>query len=1014
MLTMYVGGSAFSVSIALTVFMAGLALGSTIAGRIADRAAGSGRLILVYGWLKLAIALYGLLFPFLMTWSKPLYSFAYHFLLDNYLGYNAASSILSTLLLITPTTMIGAAMPLLCRYVINDLPQAGTLMGRLYGADTFGAALGTFLCGFWLIKKLGVTAALGTAVSINAAIGFFCILYFVPALRLRPDLKKPVVPLPVDISGTLPDAGEEETKRSRLPAHIMPVYIILAASSFCGMSYEVIWTKLIALLVGPTTYSFTIVLFTFITGLALGGILFGWFSDHCRNAFGLLIITQFAAAASVLIASHFLGNTQVFFAKILYQLRHDFFLLETVKTGLLFSMMVVPTIFLGAVLPVAVRVRTRDMSSLGSLVGTLFAISTVGAMLGAFLAGFAFVPFLGKARGISVLIGLQVVSAMLASFWAGHKRPHRVIPTVICTVAIITGCLFLPRWDTVSLSRGKYLRPDLYGDAFENMSLLEGLLQGPKRLENLSTDADIISIDDGIGGLVAVGSAVNSLGTSLMFLSVDGKIVTSTNWDLNMMVTAGHLPMMLHGNAKTALVVGLGSGLTAGEILHYPVKQLDVVEISPEVVKACHHFSTFHNNLLTDPRTRIIVQDARTHLTLTERTYDVIVADPINPWMAGSAHLFTLDHFQRVKNRLNPNGIFVQWFHAYQSDWTVFSMFGRTFRKVFPNSFLVNTAVLGNDYLFIGFADDFQPMFDETVMRNNLKYAQKSTNMRISDPSVIYPLVVTDIPASLFDRGRIHTDAHPYMEYIAPRHAYTGGFDFTDIVVAKRQRSPFLQSRLARFESIDNQLMFADYMASLNVAPFGLVETDRATTVQKARYRQIVESFCRINTIPDFTRLSSFDREICLSVQERQVLKHINYLAAHDADNWSMGAAFFYIAEIHAASNKYRAAISYYQKGLQHLPDQQTALLNLTACYERLQNNDKAVAVLQRLTRIRPRSAKVMTRLAANYLKLGNPEEALAYVQKGLEIDPASRDLLTLKNVLTENQKRHPGTTHQL
>jgi len=589
---------------------------------------------------------------------------------------------------------------------------------------------------------------------------------------------------------------------------------------------------------------------------------------------------------------------------------------------------------------------------------------------------------------------------MTAFLLAGKHPSLRSAPAIVCAAAVLTGCLFMPRWDNVALTRGKYLRPDLYGDALESMSLPESILKGRKLLEHLCTDKDILWMNDGVGGFVAVGRTVNSLGATIMFLSVNGKIVTSTQWDLHMMTIAGHLPMMLHENAASALVVGLGSGITAGEMLHYPLENLDAVEISPEVVKACEYFAPFHNHLLTDPRVRIIVQDARTHVTLTDRGYDVIVSDPINPWMAGSAQLFTLDHFRRVKSRLNPGGIFVQWFHAYQSDWDVFSMFGRTFQRAFPNSLLVNTSILGPDYLFIGFEDDRQHMPDPAALENRRRYAAKSSHLRMSQSSVIYPLIVTDRPASLFGEGRLHTDVHPYMEYLAPCHAYTGGTDFTDMVIERRRLSPPLRSLLSKFDTVGDQLALADFAASVNVAPFGLVRLKDANRSQVERYRQIVEDYCRVNVIENHNRLTPPDRTYCLFLQERLILAHLDRLTAEGSDNWAIGRACFDLAGIYAAQNDYQRAIRYYRQGLLNLPEHQTALLNLAACYERRQEYAQAVDVLRRLISIRPRSAKFMTRLAANHINLGNRDEALRCIEQALKIDPASAVLLSIRREL--------------
>ena len=167
------------------------------------------------------------------------------------------------------------------------------------------------------------------------------------------------------------------------------------------------------------------------------------------------------------------------------------------------------------------------------------------------------------------------------------------------------------------------------------------------------------------------------------------------------------------------MVLGLASGMTAGEALLYPIKQLDVLEINDQVIKAAEFFASYNNNCLANPITRMIVQDGRNHLELTKETYDIIISEPSNPWMAGLANLFTLDYFQTVKERLNEGGIFIQWTNAYDMDWDAFSMIGRNFAEIFPNSLLIETVGL-TDFLKYGLRGKIREYY-HSGSKNNLQ-----------------------------------------------------------------------------------------------------------------------------------------------------------------------------------------------------------------------------------------------------------------------------------------------------
>jgi spermidine synthase len=223
-----------------------------------------------------------------------------------------------------------------------------------------------------------------------------------------------------------------------------------------------------------------------------------------------------------------------------------------------------------------------------------------------------------------------------------------------------------------------------------------------------------------------------------------GKVDASTRGDMKTQTLSAHLPMLFHRDAKTVMVLGLASGVTAGEVLHYPVERLDVLEINQEVVRASDIFIPWNNNVLSDPRTNLIVQDGRAHLQLTDRKYDVIISEPSNPWMAGLAALFTYDFFALARERLNEDGIFVQFIHSYQMDWPTFSLVGRTFAKVFPNSLLIlaDPSGIGSDYFLVGFRGKGK-LVPENAERN-FPYVRKSENVTLLNLKLLYRLVMSE------------------------------------------------------------------------------------------------------------------------------------------------------------------------------------------------------------------------------------------------------------------------------
>ena len=450
MLVEIIGGAPFSVSIILTVFMGGLGLGSYLAGRHIDRIETPSTLIKLYGTLELVIGLYAGLIPVLLSAFKPLQALIYNNLYAHFLTYNLLTFLLCAVILCVPVICMGATLPILCRFYVDRMAKVGAHAGRLYGLNTIGAAAGSLICGFWLVQWWGVPGTMAFAVATNSVIGLACLLVGFK-VQLPEGVRAAKRPKPRH-----PGIGDESPAS---PAERLAALVIFAVSGFCAMACEVIWTKLLALIVGPTTYSFTIVLVTFITGLALGSLLFGWLADRVRNCLALLLATQAAAALLVLGVSQILGDSQLFFAKLIFTFKDQFGFLNVVKAGALFVLMILPTLCFGASFPLVSKIYTRSMAHVGRSIGFAYMVNTIGALLGPFVAGFVLIPLLGKEAGLKVAVGLQLSTSVVIAALMFSRKPRNLRRQVLMAAAAAAGltlCLLFPSWSHRQLSIGKY------------------------------------------------------------------------------------------------------------------------------------------------------------------------------------------------------------------------------------------------------------------------------------------------------------------------------------------------------------------------------------------------------------------------------------------------------------------------------------------------------------------------------------------------------------------------------
>lgn len=1042
MIVKVIGTAPFAVTIILVVFMGGLGLGSFLAGRYIDRMGDPEKIIRTYGILELAIGAYGLLIPLLLLAFKPVYSLLYNQLYNYTILYSIITFAGCSAILFFPVVCMGATLPLLSRFYVTRLSHLGSHVGRLYGLNTIGAALGAVLGGFFLIDLLGINGTLIFAVFCNCAIGISC---FAVSDRIKGAVQEMTAAGHQNISEMATVCRSKEV--------ITAALIIFMVSGFSSMAYEVIWTRLLGLIIGPTTYSFTIVLAVFITGIALGNIVFGRLADRTKNVIWLLIFTQIFAAIFALVTSQLLGNSQMFFSKLIFDFGDRFALLNILKITALFVFMILPAFFLGATFPVVGKIYTQSVNTVGSSIGRVYAINTFGSVLGSFSAGLILIPLIGKEKGLSFVIALQAATSLIAGLVLIYKNREsrmRTMCLAASSLIVIFLCSSFPAWNRLLLSFGKYHRfaEIKIKDDIESSGYLETLLSGPEILAGSET-GELVCYGEGMGGFITVIKYTGALGEVEYSMANSGKADASSRGDMKTQTLLAHFPMLFHENPETVMVLGLASGITAGEVLRYPVKRLDVIDINREAVECSNFFSKWNNGVLSDKRTNLIIQDGRAHLNLTGKKYDVIISEPSNPWMAGMAALFTADFFKQARERLNRNGIFVQWVHAYQMDWQTLSLIGRTFARVFPRSVLVSVepSGQGRDYLLVGFRDNNGLIFEN--VKRNIIYARESGNIKLSDPKLIYRLIASEDLQKLFGDGPVNTDNRPGLEFAAPRLMFQGEEAMQTIwnnIKTKRQLSGETMKIMDQAAlNINSQIDFAEYALSV-YSPFkDMVDMSKAGPAQKSRFYKLMYSYCAVNGIDCSIITDNELRKGCRQVQIDTIKKNIG-LMPNKALSYSYLADLFYEsgsleeaitgynnslkinpkdAAVHNNLGYMKSRLGRYSEAIPHFvaaftlkPNFITALGNYAEALIQLGRIDEALDTYKRIRRIKPDLAEPYYYIGYILAQKGRINEAVPYFRKALRLQPDWADVLnSLAWILATSEDagiKNPGEALEL
>lgn len=722
LLGLVIGVSALSLGILLATFMGGMGLGALLLPRLVSL---DHHPLRVYALLELGIAVSALL----LLVGLPV-------LADHYPGGTAPGpaaialrAAVAALCLLPPTLFMGATLPAIARWV-KATPGGMARLGLFYGGNIAGAALGAVLAGFYLLRSYDVQVATVVAVAINLAVAA------VAALMAR---AAPWQPAPAQ--GRL-------SARSGGDGRVAVLALILAVSGATALACQVIWTRQLALFIGATVYGFALILAVFLTGLGIGTSLGARLGRRLRRpALGLACCQALLGLAIAWAA--FAVTQQLPYWPVNEDLRLPADLVRAAWA------MLPATVLWGASFPLALAVLA-DESDGASIdpsrpVSRLYAANTLGAIFGALGATLVLVPALGSAQTQQLLVLLTLAAAALAFGLArilGRPALGRVLLTGGLLIACgVIGVRAVPPIPAQVIAAGHYL-PDW------------------------GAGVDVVYAKEGVTASVAVSREPNG---ELTYHN-SGKVQASSYpRDMRLQRMLGHLTSLLPAGRDEFLVIGLGAGVTAGALaLDEQVGRVTVAEIEPLVTRVADEwFSPWNEGVVRHPRVAVLVEDGRHFLRQTERTFDGITSDPLDPWTKGSAALYTEEFWRLAKSRLRPGGVVTAWGQLYESTEESAKSVIATFMAAFPNSAIFANTVNGQGYdlVLVGMADGDTLAVDRLLERLEASEALRASLAGVGIGSGVELLATfAGRPSDLahwLDGAQLNRDRNMRLQYLA-------------------------------------------------------------------------------------------------------------------------------------------------------------------------------------------------------------------------------------------------------
>jgi spermidine synthase len=915
------GSTVYAVSTVLTVFFTGLALGAWLIGREMDRGRNP---LKTYVTLELLLGVFGIASPLIFIGIDTVYYHIQPWVASQLAALTAVRFALSFLGLLIPTTLMGATLPVLVKLVVTDDEDVAADAGRLYAINTLGAALGTLLAAIALIPLFGVNGSLYLAGGINLAIAAVAFLAF----------RNTATPTPT------------ATPAARAPRTPLQNYLlaIFAAIGFVSMVYQVAWIRLLIQVTGSTVYTFGLMLSVFIVGVGLGSDLCARALRRIPNKMLALALVELAASAYALFGLGYFDRLPLVFTSIVSGV-DSFAGVLLAKLFINVLVLLFPTLMFGAAFPLVASIYAGRAEHSGGDVGLIYSANTIGGVFGSFAGGFLILPLLGTQTSIAAtsVVGLAIAATIALRL---ADRTQRIAGVAVCSAALVVGLLLNTPWDRFLINSGPFLLQ--YSDTTEMQRAA-----GAKR--RVFYDKEGVNVNVYVDGL-----------REPTRILINGKPMASTLiMDVANQYLLGHIPMLLHPNPKTSMVIGLGAGMTFGALARHPGTTADVIEISPEVVEGARLFGPYNRYVLDQPNANVIFDDGRNYLKTTRKKYDVITEDPLDPFFMGSGYLYDLEHFQNAKAALNPGGIMCQYLPLYQVGVEEARIIVKTFAEVFPH---VSGWFAFSDLVLIG---------SQEPLRIDLANLRR----RMERPEIRQDLLEVGIDNEydflanfLFDDSEIaaiggdlplNTDNYPIIEYLTPR-------------------------ALMRRTELEN----VEYFLGKRAGRFpGILELDSLTPSEFREFNQRMSRYY-------VARSHIIKAHILLLKGGKGMLEELASAerAVSPLETSSRYRAFIYRGRGDGllARKQDEAAAGYYEKSDALEPNQPKTLNGLAQALLRTGKSQRAVELFERSLALDEGQLLPRPFIAGHLIETGNLPAARSMLTRCLELEPTDEDCLEL------------------
>jgi spermidine synthase len=779
---------------------------------------------------------------------------------------------------------------------------------------------------------------------------------------------------------------------------------IAGLSGLCSMIYEVVWLRLLIPVLSSSTYSFTLVLASFISGITLGSYVIYKYSDRIKNPLKLLGLLQLAIAITIII-------TLPLYERLPYTIwsaigdpeidSHGYSYYLFVQFFYVFLIMILPTVFMGMTLPLAGRIAVKEIEKSGSQIGSVFAINTLGNVIGSLLAGLFLIPIIGIRTTILIALLINLILGFTILFKKDVFIPR--IKWVYFGISIISFAFFITRMNSNSWAYSLMLSevprkinrkipPDSYQE-FVDLS---------------KNHEKILFYKEGIGGTTVVAKNKKEV-----YLFTNGKGDANSVGDYRTQVSLGQTPVILHPKADSVFVIGFGAGTTIGNVMSHPnVKYGEVAEISSEVIDASIHFNHINQNPLSKKNLKVIRDDGVSALRLSPRKYDIIISQPSNPWSAGVGNLFTKEFFNDCKEKLRPGGFVAQWFSLYEMDDKSLKLIIRTALSEFKHLSLWHIGT--NDILLMCSEKPFDFNLEKIQENYNLGSDQlKSINIHCFSSFLSQQIVSSE--KGVIDyagTGQLNTEDQPLLELWAPRAYY---YNSTPTEFSKiDERKHFLQSDLllnkymdkhnltkdeilqtGLFQSLGGNKELAFYLADLNpdiYLAWSKKAMDAGDKIKALEYLELASKNVKTKNN------SSLHKEKAIILGKSgdfaKALAEINIAIS---DEPGRAELHYQKGTFHMSLNEFEKAIPALEKAIELDPYMIDAYNNLATIRGKQKNYKAVITILDKAIIISSNNPKVYFNRAYAKGFLNDFPGAVMDFSKVIELDPKNGQAYVLR-----------------